>query len=73
MRDLRQVRRGLGLDAFMVTPEDAKKKNVEHILILSGDHLYQMDYMDFVQKHVNFQADIMVSCVPDSPWMIGML
>ncbi|KAI8565888.1 hypothetical protein RHMOL_Rhmol03G0296000 [Rhododendron molle] len=49
MRDLRQVRHGLGLDAFMVTPEDAKKKNVEHILILSGDHLYRMDYMDFVQ------------------------
>ena len=29
--------------------QDAKNKNVEHILILSGDHLYRMDYMDFVQ------------------------
>ncbi|KAG5541314.1 hypothetical protein RHGRI_021223 [Rhododendron griersonianum] len=24
------------------------KKNVKHILILSGDYLYRMDYMDFV-------------------------
>lgn len=44
--------------------EDAKNKNVEHIVILSGDHLYRMDYMDFVQKHVDSQADITVSCVP---------
>ncbi|GAB4836738.1 Glucose-1-phosphate adenylyltransferase large subunit, chloroplastic/amyloplastic [Ancistrocladus abbreviatus] len=44
--------------------EDAKHKNVEHILILSGDHLYQMNYMDFMQKHINANADITVSCVP---------
>lgn len=44
--------------------EDAKTKNVEHILILSGDHLYRMNYMDFVQKHVDSNADITVSCVP---------
>lgn len=44
--------------------EDAKNKNAEHILILSGDHLYRMDYMDFVQKHIDTNADITVSCVP---------
>lgn len=44
--------------------EDAKNKNVEHIVILSGDHLYRMNYMDFVQKHVDTDADITVSCVP---------
>ncbi|KAL5716011.1 glucose-1-phosphate adenylyltransferase [Ranunculus cassubicifolius] len=44
--------------------EDAKTKNVEHILILSGDHLYRMDYMNFVQKHIDTNADITVSCVP---------
>ncbi|PSS31322.1 Glucose-1-phosphate adenylyltransferase large subunit/amyloplastic like [Actinidia chinensis var. chinensis] len=44
--------------------EDAKNKNIEHILILSGDHLYRMDYMDFVQKHIDTHADITVSCVP---------
>ncbi|PSR99657.1 Glucose-1-phosphate adenylyltransferase large subunit 2/amyloplastic like [Actinidia chinensis var. chinensis] len=44
--------------------EDAKNKNVEHILILSGDHLYRMDYMDLLQKHIDTHADITVSCVP---------
>lgn len=29
--------------------QDAKNKVVEHVLILSGDHLYRMDYMDFIQ------------------------
>ncbi|KAJ4849905.1 Glucose-1-phosphate adenylyltransferase large subunit 1 [Turnera subulata] len=44
--------------------EDAKNRNVENILILSGDHLYRMDYMDFVQHHVNSNADITISCAP---------
>ncbi|XP_047322388.1 glucose-1-phosphate adenylyltransferase large subunit 1-like [Impatiens glandulifera] len=44
--------------------EDAKNKNVEHILILSGDHLYRMNYMDFIQNHIDRNADITVSCVP---------
>ncbi|KAG6785758.1 hypothetical protein POTOM_007342 [Populus tomentosa] len=44
--------------------EDARTKNVEHVLILSGDHLYRMNYMEFVQKHIDTNADITVSCVP---------
>ena len=34
--------------------QDAKNKSIEHILILSGDHLYRMDYMDFVQVKTTF-------------------
>lgn len=49
---------------FIWVLEDSRTKNVEHILILSGDHLYRMDYMDFVRKHVDTGADITVSCVP---------
>lgn len=49
---------------FIWVFENQKNKNVEHILILSGDHLYRMDYMDFVQKHIDTNADITVSCVP---------
>ncbi|KAF8690557.1 hypothetical protein HU200_040920 [Digitaria exilis] len=49
---------------FLWLFEDARLKCVENILILSGDHLYRMDYMDFVQKHVNSGADISVACVP---------
>ncbi|KAJ6670140.1 GLUCOSE-1-PHOSPHATE ADENYLYLTRANSFERASE-RELATED, partial [Salix viminalis] len=29
--------------------EDAKNRNIENILILYIDHLYRMNYMDFVQ------------------------
>lgn len=42
--------------------EDAKNRNIENVLILSGDHLYRMDYMDFVQSHVTRDADITISC-----------
>ncbi|CAJ1973073.1 unnamed protein product [Sphenostylis stenocarpa] len=42
--------------------EDAKNTNVENVLILAGDHLYRMDYMDLIQSHVDRNADITVSC-----------
>eukprot|EP00245_Coleochaete_scutata_P012039 TRINITY_DN457_c0_g1_i2.p1 TRINITY_DN457_c0_g1~~TRINITY_DN457_c0_g1_i2.p1 ORF type:complete len:340 (+),score=70.89 TRINITY_DN457_c0_g1_i2:150-1169(+) len=44
--------------------EDAKNRDVEDVVILSGDHLYRMDYMDFVQKHKDTNADITISCLP---------
>ncbi|CAA6663685.1 unnamed protein product [Spirodela intermedia] len=44
--------------------QDAKLRHIENILILSGDHLYRMDYMEFLQRHINTGADISVSCVP---------
>ncbi|KAJ1393652.1 Trimeric LpxA-like superfamily [Sesbania bispinosa] len=42
--------------------EDAKHTNIENVLILAGDHLYRMDYMDLVQSHIDRNADITVSC-----------
>eukprot|EP00249_Psilotum_nudum_P018123 c26647_g1_i1 orf=89-1723(+) len=44
--------------------EDTKNSNIDNILILSGDHLYRMNFMDFVQKHKESGADITISCVP---------
>ena len=38
--------------------------DVEEYLILSGDHLYRMDYRVFVQRHRETQADITLSVVP---------
>lgn len=37
---------------------------VEEFLILSGDHLYRMDYREFVQRHRETNADITLSVVP---------
>ncbi|PSR18667.1 glucose-1-phosphate adenylyltransferase [filamentous cyanobacterium CCP3] len=38
--------------------------NVDEYLILSGDHLYRMDYRDFVQRHRETNADITLSVLP---------
>ena len=37
---------------------------MDEYLILSGDHLYRMDYTDFIRKHRESGADITVSAVP---------
>lgn len=37
---------------------------VDEYLILSGDHLYRMDYRLFVQRHRDQKADITLSVVP---------
>eukprot|EP00899_Mesostigma_viride_P022541 jgi/Mesvir1/3471/Mv11964-RA.1 len=44
--------------------DDVKNKDVEDVLILSGDHLYRMDYMKFVQHHRDTDADITIACLP---------
>ncbi|KAI4319928.1 hypothetical protein MLD38_033466 [Melastoma candidum] len=49
---------------FLWLLEDVEHKQIENILILSGDHFYQMDYMDFLQKHIDSSAGISISCVP---------
>jgi glucose-1-phosphate adenylyltransferase len=51
---------------------DAVRKNLIHldlkgdeeILILSGDHLYEMDYMEFINFHRSKNADFTVSVIP---------
>jgi len=37
--------------------------DVDQYLILSGDHLYRMNYMDFIQRHRDTKADITLSVV----------
>jgi glucose-1-phosphate adenylyltransferase len=36
----------------------------EYVLILSGDHLYQMDYRQFIRHHEETGADVSVSVIP---------
>ncbi len=38
--------------------------DADEYLILSGDHLYRMDYGDFVRRHRETGADITISVVP---------
>ncbi|MBI2962260.1 MAG: glucose-1-phosphate adenylyltransferase [Deltaproteobacteria bacterium] len=36
----------------------------DYVLVLSGDHLYKMDYRPFLETHVNNRAEITVGVVP---------
>jgi glucose-1-phosphate adenylyltransferase len=37
---------------------------MKHLLVLSGDHLYRMDYRKFLQRHWETQADLTISVIP---------
>jgi glucose-1-phosphate adenylyltransferase len=37
---------------------------IDTLLILSGDHLYRMDYRDFLRRHHDTGADVTVSVIP---------
>lgn len=51
---------------------DAVRKNlrylqqpgVEHVLILSGDQLYRMDYRDMLRTHLESNADVTIGAMP---------
>ncbi len=41
--------------------------NVKTLIILSGDHLYRMDYRDFLKRHFETNADVTISVIPCKP------
>ncbi|MBC7288989.1 MAG: NTP transferase domain-containing protein, partial [Armatimonadetes bacterium] len=49
---IRQNLRHLGLE------------RAEHVLVLSGDHLYRMNYTKLIQRHVEAAADLTVAVKP---------
>lgn len=44
-----------------------KEHNPEYVLILSGDHLYRMDYRKMLKTHIEHNADLTISVMP-VPW-----
>ncbi|MBM4390099.1 MAG: glucose-1-phosphate adenylyltransferase [Deltaproteobacteria bacterium] len=58
------------MDWFQGTADAVRKQfrrlaagRVEHVMILSGDHLYRMDYREIFQRHVDTGADATVSVI----------
>ncbi|MEW5309487.1 MAG: hypothetical protein WDW38_001374 [Sanguina aurantia] len=49
---------------YMWLFEETVRDGVEEYLILSGDHLYRMDYREFVKKHRASGADITIAALP---------
>lgn len=43
------------------------KFNPEHVLILSGDHIYKMDYSKMLKFHIENQAQVTIAVTP-VPW-----
>ena len=44
-----------------------KEHDPEYVLILSGDHLYRMDYRKMLKAHIEHNADLTISVMP-VPW-----
>ena len=60
-----------GMDWYQGTADAVRKQlpqlahvRVEDILILSGDHLYRMDYGEFVELHREKRADVTIAAQP---------
>jgi len=54
-------------DAILQNINFIKRKNPDNVLILSGDHIYKMDYRPLIQQHMDTNADVTV-CAQPVPW-----
>ncbi len=50
-------------DAIYQNIDILRTHKPEFVLILSGDHIYKMDYGDMLIKHVEQEADMTISCL----------
>ncbi len=41
-----------------------QQRGIEHVLILSGDQLYRMDYRDMFKTHIDNDADVTIGTLP---------
>ena len=51
-------------DAIYKNIYSLERENVEHVLILAGDHIYKMDYGRMIRAHRERGADATVGCIP---------
>lgn len=54
-------------DAITQNIDYIKANDPKYVLILSGDHLYRMDYRKMLKTHIENNADLTVSVMP-VPW-----
>jgi glucose-1-phosphate adenylyltransferase len=50
-------------DAVFQNLDILRNNKPDHVLILSGDHIYKMDYGKMLAKHVQQGADLSVACI----------
>ena len=54
-------------DAVRQTLPHIRDWRTNTVLILSGDHLYRMDYRQFLKRHYDTKADVTISVIPANP------
>lgn len=53
-------------DAVYQNIYSIEQHSADHILILSGDHIYTMDYREMIRNHLETNADATIGCLPVS-------
>ena len=53
-------------DAVFQNSHLLQDNDVEYVLVLSGDHVYHMDYRDLLRQHVDTDADLTIATVEHS-------
>lgn len=51
-------------DAVYQNIYNIEQYNPDYILILSGDHIYKMDYAELIREHMHAEADVTIGCIP---------
>ena len=51
-------------DAVRQSLRHINQQDFSHVLILSGDQLYQMDFQEMIDNHINCNADISIATIP---------
>src|SRR6187399_1374793 len=51
-------------DAVRQSLKHIRNNDFEYLLILSGDQLYQMDFRELLEKHIEKGADITIATIP---------
>ncbi len=50
-------------DAIYQNFYSIRQENPKHLLVLSGDHIYKMDYADLLREHIAKKADVTVAAL----------
>lgn len=53
-------------DAVRQSLRHLQQHECDYVLILSGDQLYQMDFQEMIQNHIDMGADISIATIPVS-------
>ncbi len=51
-------------DAIFQNIYTLERERPEHVVILAGDHVYRMNYLEMLEFHIANDADLTVACIP---------